>query len=198
MAERLLETRLAEQKIKGFAVYSAGLAAKNGDSINPKSAQVLQEHGIAVDEFQSTLLKQRVLKDAFAVVCMTESQKDVLLDMRWQALRKANAIGEEEIPNNVYAFPELCGYEIIDPYGRDIDCYRYVYELLSAAMPSLIEKLRLKEFARQPKPRAPRTKKESVNSTLPPTNGENAPKKRGRPKKVKTAEQISLFEGENI
>ena len=183
MAEKLLASIIKAQKWKGYVVVSAGIAAKDGDTINPKSAQVLTENGLECEGFSSTLLKEEDLLDAFAVICMTERQKDVLLDMRWQALRKANKIGEEEIPNNIYSFMEIGGYDVLDPYGRDLECYRYVFGLLTAGMKNLVEYLRLAEFADKPKPRAPRTPKTEVNSTMPPTNGENAPKKRGRPRK---------------
>ena len=183
MAEKLLADTIAKNKWKGYVVSSAGLAAKDGDCINPKSAQVLAENGLEVAEFTSTLLKEKDLLDAFAVICMTERQKDVLLDMRWQALKKADKIGDEEIQNNIYSFMEIGGYEVMDPYGRDLECYRYVFGLLSAGVHNLVERLRWAEFADKPKPRAPRTSKTEVNSTMPPTNGENAPKKRGRPRK---------------
>ncbi len=193
MAEMLLRKALEEQALQGFAVSSAGIAPREGDEINPKSAQVLSEHGLAFEAFLSKALDDKSLREAFAVICMTEQQKDVLLDMRWQALRKADAIGETEIDNNIYAFSEFTGYSIIDPYGRDLDCYRYVYGLLAAGMPALIEKLRLPEYAKKTKPRKPKAaadpstppkkrgrpkKKETENSEFPA-----APRKRGRPKK---------------
>ncbi len=187
MAERLLKAKIKEKKWKGFSISSAGIAAKKGDVINPKSAYVLAENGIDASKFSSKLLKGSVLVDAFAVICMTEAQRDTLLDMRWQALRKADRIGEEEIPNNIYSFAELGGYEIPDPYGRELDCYRYVFSLLAAGMAGVIDKLRLEEFAEKPKPRATKRAEKQLNAYLPPSNGtsegENASKKRGRPKK---------------
>ena len=63
----------------------------------------------------------------------------------------------EELKEYVYYFQfTLTGY------GRDIECYRYVYGLLEAGMSALIEKLEL----------VPKKKTESVK------------KKRGRPKKT--------------
>ena len=76
--------------------------------------------------------------ESLAIVCMTDVQRDLLMDMRWQAMKAA---GEEEIENNVYSFSELAGYEILDPYGRDIDCYHYVFELIAGGMSAIIEKL---------------------------------------------------------
>ena len=143
--------------------------------MNPKSAQVLSEHGLPSDGFSSKPLDDKSLREAFAIVCMTEPQKDILLDMRWQALKKAGEVGEEEIENNVYAFSEFAGYSIIDPFGRDIDCYRYVYGLMAAGIAALIEGLRLPENAKKTRARKPKA----------PTDPNAPPKKRGRPKKEK-------------
>ena len=164
MAELLLKRRLDELGLKGYTVNSAGIRAKKGDVINPKSAQVLEENGIVAEGFTSTKLTDKIVRESFAIVCMTESQKDFLTDMRWNAFKKA---GEEAQENNVRSFYEITGYEVIDPYGRDMDCYRYVYGLLSAGIDRLIDKLDLRLHAYVPK-----TKK--------PTG---APKKRGRPRK---------------
>lgn len=182
MAELLLKEALSRAELQGFVVQSAGIAARAGDTINPKSAYVLSEHGISSENFSSTLLDEKSLKEAFAVVCMTEKQKDILLDMRWHALREAGEIGEEEIENNIYAFSELAGYEVIDPYGKDLECYRYVFGLLAAGMSALIEKLRLPEHAKKSKPRVPRKTKQTEAS---------APKKRGRPKKQTSETAVS-------
>ncbi len=175
MAEAILCKVLKERNLKGFSVSSAGIAARQGDGINPKSAQVLAENGIPLQDFYAKSLDDASLCDAFAIVCMTDSQKDVLLDMRWQALRKADKIGDKEIENNVYAFSEFTGYPVMDPYGRDLECYRYVFGLLSAGMPAFIEKLQLTELAKKPA-----AKKKA------PTDPAAPPKKRGRPKKAAT------------
>ena len=166
MAELLLKRRLEARDLKGYTVTSAGIRAKRGDVINPKSAQVLQENGISAEGFTSTKLTDKIVREAFAIVCMTESQRDLLTDMRWNAFRKK---GEEAQENNVHSFYEITGYEVLDPYGKDVDCYRYVYTLLSTGIDRLIEKLDLKAHAYIPK-----TKKTSTG----------APKKRGRPKKT--------------
>ncbi len=172
MAEILLKSRLQALDLKGFTVTSAGIRAKKGDTINPKSAQVLCENGLEVAEFRSTPLTGKLAREAFAIVCMTEAQKEYLTDFRWNAMKKA---GEEAQENNVYSFVDITGEGILDPYGKDVDCYRYVYNLLSAAVEKLIEKLDLPSHAYRPK-----TQKKAGG----------APKKRGRPKKV--------LEGENI
>ena len=166
MAQLLLAKYLSEQKLKGYDVRSAGTAAKKGDTINPKSAQVLSENAIACENFSSTKLTEKLLLDAFAVVCMTEKQREYLMDMRWNALKKAGR-SLDEAENNVYSFAEITGYEILDPYGKDIDCYRYVYGLLAAGMPSLLEKLDLKNNAWETPARTKKTVAKRTQSKTP-------------------------------
>lgn len=171
MAQLLLTQHLKTLKVKGFDVRSAGTAAKKGDTINPKSAQVLQENGIECEGFSSTKLTEKLLLDAFAVVCMTEKQREYLMDMRWNALKKAGK-SLDDAENNVYSFAEITGYEILDPYGKDIDCYRYVFGLLSAGTSKLTEKLDLKGNAWEEKPAPPKKPKTAK------TDGVKAPPKK--------------------
>ena len=174
IAEYLCRKQIERLQLKNVKVCSVGIKAVSGTPINEKSALLLAEQGIDTTEFTSTKLTNRLLKDAFALVCMTESQRDLLMEMRWKALRAA---GEDEIENNVYSFAELVGYQIIDPYGKDLDCYRYVFELISGGMTTLIDKLLPPEIreTRQRKPRKVKTDGE--------TEAPSAPKKRGRPRK---------------
>ncbi len=148
MAELLLKRKLNALGLKGFTVTSAGIKAKRGDGMNEKSARVLSENGITFEKFSATKLTDKLAREAFAIVCMTEGQKEYLTDMRWNAFKKA---GEEATENVVYAFSEIAGYEVLDPYGRDLDCYRYVYGLLSAGVDRLVDELKLSEHAYKPK-----------------------------------------------
>lgn len=138
MAEMLFKREIERLKLKNVKVLSAGLKAKNGDLMNPKSAQTLTNKGIECNEFSAKKVNKKLLRESFAIVCMTEKQKEILMELRWKALREA---GEEEIENNVYSFYELVGYEILDPYGRDLACYEYVFQLLEGGMYALSEKL---------------------------------------------------------
>ncbi len=169
MAEILMKAKLAGLGYKGFTVTSAGIKAKKGTTINPKSVQVLEENGLSVEGFTSKKLTDKLVREAFAIVCMTASQRDYLMDLRWHALKKA---GEEAVENNVYSFEDLGGCEIPDPYGRDIECYRYVYSLLVSGVAEAVETLHLKAHAYQSKER-----KTAASGG-----------KRGRPKKKTTAE----------
>ena len=184
MAEYLFKQVLKKEKLRGFKIVSAGIGAKKGDAMNPKTAQVLQERKITVGKFTSTPMSDKLLKDAFAFVCMTERHADYLMDMRWSVLRKA---GAENIENNVYSFEQLAGYTIPDPYSQDVDAYRRVYEMLEGGMYAIIEKLNLKEHA-LPTP----VKSTSTGKRSEAMKEQTAPKKRGRPKKETTYEQMRI------
>ena len=150
MAEYLLKKALKKAKLRGFKVCSVGVSAKKGDTINPKSAQVLTENGFSVEKFSATPMSEKLLKEGFAFVCMTEKHREYLMDMRWNVLRKT---GADDIENNVYSFEELAGCNIPDPYGKDVEEYRRVYALLEGGMSALIKGLDLKAYALPPTPR---------------------------------------------
>ncbi len=168
MAEYLLKKVLKKEKLRGFKVCSAGVGAKKGDEMNPKTAQVLQEGKVTVGKFSATPVNDKLLKEAFAFVCMTERHAEYLMDMRWNVLRKS---GAEDIENNIYSFSQLTGYSIPDPYGKDVEAYRYVYQLLEGGMYEVIEKLHLREHA------------------LPAPEKKPSTGKRGRPKKSEATEK---------
>lgn len=164
MAEYLFKQALKKKKLRGFKVTSAGVRVKKGDGMHPNTAYLLEENGIKLGKFSSAPITDKLLKEAFFFICMTEEHKDYLMEKRWQLLCKDST---EEIENNVYSFAEFAGYDIPDPYGRDIEAYRYVYELLEGGMYALIDNLSLQKYA------LPATKRSTSDGT----------KKRGRPRK---------------
>ena len=138
MAEAVFRRRIEEMGLVKLKVSSAGTKAKRGDLLNEKSAQVLMEKRFPPLILSAKKVGKRELKQSLAIICMTDMQRDMLMEMRCKALRED---GEEDIENNVFSFSELAGYEVLDPYGKDIDCYRYVYELIAGGMSAIIEKI---------------------------------------------------------
>ena len=137
MAEMIFRAVVKKMRLQNIAVSSAGIKVAPKSTMNEKTLETLIEKGIPRVKFSPKKLSEKLLKESFVIVCMTDSQRDLVMEMRWQALRRA---GVEEIENNVYSFSEIAGYEILDPYGRDKDCYEYVYELLAGGMVALIDK----------------------------------------------------------
>ena len=138
MAEAVLRSELKRLNIGDVSVFSAGLEPSKNGNINPHSAAVLSENGLSIENFASRALDEEMLTNAYAVICMTDSQRDILMDMRWNLLRRT---GLSEIENNVYSFSDIAGYEIPDPFGRDKECYRLTYTKIAGGMAAIIAKL---------------------------------------------------------
>ena len=157
MAEMLLKKKLKALKLTGAKAYSAGLQATPGSPMNDKAAQTLKNKGIRAIKFASKQLDEKLVKESLAIICMTDKQRDIVMDMRWTALRKDCV---KDIENNVYSFSDIVGYQVMDPYGQDLDCYEYVFGLLEGGMSALIDKILPEEIRAEyvTKPRKPKEK----------------------------------------
>lgn len=129
MAEAALKAELKRRKIAWYTVQSAGLRAETGSEISPNSAQALTEAGIPVPKaFKSRQLTNRMIQEAYAVVCMTEYQRRAL----------------SKYPN-VTCFAAICGRDIPDPYGQSIDEYRVTLRRIREGLPRIIAALHIGE-----------------------------------------------------
>ncbi len=123
MAEAALRQELKRRKIGWYRVVSAGLSAEAGQPMSANSMQALTEAKIAYEEnFRSRRLTRDMVEGAHAVVCMTTAQQQALSGF-----------------SNVTSFPALCGEEIPDPYGREIDAYRVTLRHIRECIPRVIE-----------------------------------------------------------
>ena len=122
MAEALLRDKIKKNKIKWWDVSSCGINAEVGGTISPNSEQALIEIGIKADNFAPKQLTQKIISASTLVVCMTSAQKQML-----------------EACGNVTCIKDICGYDIPDPYGRDIQAYRITRDALSAACDNIIK-----------------------------------------------------------
>ena len=191
MAEAICRSELRRIREEEVEVISAGLSVTQGGLLNGNSAIVLAENGLSLENFNSTPLTDEAVSKAYAVVCMTESQRNFLVENRalafFKSVGKCGSLGE-----NIHSFYSLVGYEIPDPFGRDLNCYRETFERIAKAMPEVLEKLGIQAKSRRQE--ITQEKKESfLDLGEKPVEKEvvTAPKKRGRPKKnpTKTAEE---------
>ena len=122
MAEALLRDKIKKNKIKWWGVSSCGINAEVGGTISHNSKEALSEVGIAVDNFAPKQLTQKIISASTLVICMTTAQKQML-----------------EACGNVISIRDICGYDIPDPYGMDIQAYRVTRDALSKACEYIIE-----------------------------------------------------------
>lgn len=130
MAEAALKHELKRRKIKWYTVQSAGLCCPKGSVLSPESVQALGEAKIPISEtFAPRQLTEQMITEAYAVVCMTESQRKALRNF-----------------SNVTSMYALAGRDIPDPYGRGIDEYRVTLRTIRECLPRVIAGLRIGEI----------------------------------------------------
>ena len=122
MAEALLKDKIKKNKIKWWSVSSCGIQAEVGGTMSANSITALQEVGISVEKFSPKQLTRKIISASVLVVCMTESQKRMI-----------------ENCGNVLSVKDICGYDVPDPYGCDIQAYRTARDAISRACDLLIK-----------------------------------------------------------
>lgn len=127
MAEMILKQMIKDKKIPWWKVSSCGIHAEVGSQISLNSAAALQEYGIRISKFKPTQLTQKIIEEAYLVICMTESQRQIL-----------DGCG------NITSIAQLCGFNVFDPYGGDLERYRMTRDQLITACEIIIEKIILK------------------------------------------------------
>ncbi|MES2696602.1 MAG: low molecular weight protein arginine phosphatase, partial [Verrucomicrobiota bacterium] len=117
MAAALLQHELAAQPepLRSLKVISAGVAARSGEAVSENSVVALKKVGIDIANHRSQPLTQKMLDDAFVILCMTESHR-AMIEMQ-----------AEPVPQNLFLFreflPDGVDKEIGDPYGGPLRIY---------------------------------------------------------------------------
>ena len=115
----MAEGYLKSKNLDDVTVISRGFSA--GEPANSKSVAVMNEVGIDISNHVSSCITENDIKSADAIICMTESHKQLLI-----------ASGYDK--NNIYV---LSG-GIPDPFGCDIDTYRKCRDDIFAGIDKLI------------------------------------------------------------
>lgn len=113
----MAEYYLKSKKIDGVNVFSRGFSC--GENANPNSVAVMQEVDIDITNHVSKQITAEDIRDADAIICMTESHKQLLSVFT---------------TDNVF----VLGDGISDPFGYDINTYRSCRDNIFNAIDSLI------------------------------------------------------------
>lgn len=136
MAAALLQHALAAQPepLRSLRVISAGVAARSGEPASENSVIALRKVGIDLTGHRSQPLTQRMLDEAVAVLCMTESHRAMI------------QVQADPVPGNLFLFrqflPGEVEKEIGDPYGGPLRIYEMARDEMVEAVPSLVEWLK--------------------------------------------------------
>ncbi len=114
----MAEYYLKSKNLENITVISRGFSS--GEGANQNSVTVMSEVGIDITNHISNCITADELKWADAVICMTESHKQLLSDVN---------------PNNIY----VLGDGIPDPYGYDVNVYRQCRDSIFKSIDKLID-----------------------------------------------------------
>lgn len=172
-----------EVKRRGLpvSVCSAGTDAAAGGSMHLHSLRTLLFHGLAVENFVPTQLTLEMVKDAFAVICMTKEQKELV---SYHVIRAYGLMAG--VHEKVYAFSDFCGYSIPDPYGYPMDAYERTFLALEGGMSAIIDGLfpvaPEKEGAQEPISEPEKAKEKTAEKLAEEKTVEEKPKKPRKPR----------------
>lgn len=136
MAAALLQHALLAQPepLRSLKVISAGVAARTGEPVSENSVVALKKVGIDIAGHRSQPLTQKLLDEAFLILCMTESHRAMI------------QVQAEPMPRHLYLFrqfvPGDVDREIGDPYGGPLKVYEAARDEMVEAVPALVERLK--------------------------------------------------------
>jgi protein-tyrosine-phosphatase len=136
MGEGLLRHALAAESepLRSLKVYSAGVAARDGEPVSENSLVALRKVGINIADHTSQAITQEMLDDAVLVLCMTETHRAMI---QMQAA---------PVPQELRLFrefmPVAADKEVPDPFGGPLKLYELCRDELVEAIPSIIAHLK--------------------------------------------------------
>jgi protein-tyrosine-phosphatase len=136
MAAALLQHALVAQPevFKSVRVTSAGVSARPGEPVSQNSVLALKKVGLDISQHRAQPLTQRMLDEAVAVLCMTDSHRAMI------------QLQADPVPRNLFLFrefvPGAVEREIGDPYGGPLSVYEATRDEMVESIPSLVGHLK--------------------------------------------------------
>ncbi len=132
MAEWQLKALLWENPITGMQVGSAGLIALPGNSASFNAVRVARENSISLEEHKARLITTELIDNADLVLVMESHQGHELITDHPQASEKILLLRH---------FARYGSRErgISDPYGRNLEAYRFCFEDIKECVESLYQ-----------------------------------------------------------
>jgi protein-tyrosine phosphatase len=132
MAEWQLKALLRENPIPGMQVGSAGLIALPDNAASFNAVRVARENSISLEEHRARLINTELIDNADLVLVMESHQGHELIANHPQASEK------------IFLLRHIARYGsrergISDPYGRNLEAYRFCFEDIKECVESLHE-----------------------------------------------------------
>jgi protein-tyrosine-phosphatase len=132
LAEGFLKKLLKEHPFGGVEIGSAGLAALPGSSASSHAVKVALESSVSLDEHKARLVNAELITEADLIIVMEPGHRQQLLDRYPHASDK------------IYLLRYFARYGsrergIPDPYGLNLEGYRFCFEDIKECVESLLE-----------------------------------------------------------
>ena len=132
MAEGLLRKILQEKPVQGIEVSSAGFIALPGNPASFHAVRVAQENGFDLEDHQARLLTPRLVQEADLILVMEPYHRLQLLRSHPEASHKVLLLRQ-------FARYGSRDRAIQDPYGLNIEAYRFCFQDIRECVESLHE-----------------------------------------------------------
>jgi len=134
LAEGYLKKRLRDKGIDNIRVISAGTIGIEGRPASEGSIRIAEENGFSISNHAARALTHSLIYEADLIICMEEIHRDCVIGMDPEAAKKTRLLmdfSKLSSPNS----------PVYDPYGREYDAYRLVFEQIREGVEGLLEKV---------------------------------------------------------
>jgi len=127
---------ILEDKLHGteHEVYSCGTYAEDGNQSTFSAIEVMREYGLNLKNHKATNIRNSKIEEMDLILCMTWSHKNMAIQMY------------PDLKDKIYTFKEYVNYDetgkdidIKDPWGYDIDVYRFCASEIDKCINKLIK-----------------------------------------------------------
>jgi protein-tyrosine phosphatase len=129
MAEGLLRHALASANKTGYNVSSAGLGALVDHAPDKKSCELMAKKGIDISDYKASQINTLVIRKADLILVMETGHKNALITQ------------EPSANGKVFRLGEWGGFDIPDPYQKDMIVFENALKLIEQGVEQWLQKL---------------------------------------------------------
>lgn len=133
MADALMK-KLAKDSNKDIEVYSCGIFAEDGDMPTFNAIEAIKEYDVDLKLHRATNIRNSKIEDMDIILCATVSHKNNVINMYPNLKDKIFTIKE-------YADYDKNDLDIPDPWGYDIETYKFCASTISKCLNKIIDKI---------------------------------------------------------